>query len=153
MHYTRRKTDGSLSITFDDEDGTCRVVKPELTVRWLGLYFDRKLCFQKHASILATWGENTVSGLTMLTNTICGLSQAHLHHLYLVCVVFGSPVPRLEKDRDCSGPLKTATAVWSSVPQDVRNLKTDKGPVKLVSTGLSTSKPYLITNCILQISM
>jgi len=36
MHYTRRKNDGSPSITFKDEDGTRHMVKPEATVRWLG---------------------------------------------------------------------------------------------------------------------
>jgi len=62
------------------------VVKPESTVRWLGVYFDRKLRFQKHATILAARGENAVSGLTMLANTARGLSQTHLRHLYLACV-------------------------------------------------------------------
>jgi len=47
MHYTRRKNDGSPSITFDDRDSTQQVVKPESTVRWLGVYFDCKLRFQK----------------------------------------------------------------------------------------------------------
>jgi hypothetical protein len=87
MHYTRRKNDGSPSISFDDEDGIHRVVKPESTVRWLGVHFDRKLCFQKHAAILAACGENAVSGLTMLANTVRGLSQTHLRHLYLTCVL------------------------------------------------------------------
>jgi len=86
MHYTRRKKDGSPSMSFDDGDDKHRAVKPESTVRWLRVYFDRKLCFQKHANILAARGENTVSGLTMLTNTVHGLSQTHLCHIYLVCV-------------------------------------------------------------------
>jgi len=86
MHYTRRKNNGSPSISFDDGDGTHRIVKPESTVRWLGVHFDWKLCFQKHATILAAQGKNTVSGLTMLANTVCSLSQTHLQHLYLTCV-------------------------------------------------------------------
>jgi len=86
MHYTRRKNDGSPSITFGDGDGTRHMVKPKTTVRWLGVYFDCKLRFQKHATILAARGENTVSSLTMLANTIRGLSQTHLRHLYLACV-------------------------------------------------------------------
>ena len=61
-------------------------MKPEATVRWLGVYFDRKLRFQKHTTILAARGESTVSSLTMLANTIRGLSQTHLRHLYLACV-------------------------------------------------------------------
>ena len=55
-------------------------------MRWLGVYFDRKLRFQKHATILAAQGESAVSGLTMLANMIHSLSQAHLRHLYLACV-------------------------------------------------------------------
>jgi len=70
MHYTRRKKDGSPAISFDDRDGTHRVVKPESMVRWLRVYFNRKLRFQKHATILAARGENTVSSLTMLANTV-----------------------------------------------------------------------------------
>jgi len=87
MHYTRRKNDGSLSISFDDRNGICHVVKPESTVRWLGVHFDWKLHFQKHATILAACGKNAVSGLTMLANTVQGLSQTHLHHLYLACIL------------------------------------------------------------------
>ena len=86
MHYTRRKNNGSPLITFKDGDGVSQVVKPDSTVRWLGVHFDRKLRFQKHATILAARGKNMVSGLKMLTNTVCGLSQTHLHHLYLACV-------------------------------------------------------------------
>jgi len=36
MHYTRRKNDGSPSISFDDGDGTHQIVKTKSTVRWLG---------------------------------------------------------------------------------------------------------------------
>jgi hypothetical protein len=78
MHYTRKKNNGSPSISFDDKDGIHHIVKPESTVRCLGVHFDRKLHFQKHAAILAARGENTVSGLTMLANTVWGLSQTHL---------------------------------------------------------------------------
>ena len=88
MHYSRRpKYDCSPSITFLDMDGTTRTVTPERQIRWLGVYFDRKLRFEQHVKQLATRGENTVNGLTMLANTVRGLNQTHLRHLYLACVV------------------------------------------------------------------
>jgi hypothetical protein len=87
MHYSRRRGDNSSpSITLQDNDGITRTVTPTATVRWLGVYFDRKLRFEHHAKLLAARGENTVSSFTMLANTIRGLSHAHLRQLYIACV-------------------------------------------------------------------
>jgi hypothetical protein len=87
MHYTRRRNDGSPSMTFNDSDGKQRVVTPEATVRWLGVHFDRKLHFVQHVKLAAARGENAVNGLTMLANTVKGLSQVLLRRLYISCVV------------------------------------------------------------------
>ena len=87
MHYSRRRGDNSSpSITLQDNDGITRTVTPTATVRWLGVYFDRKLRFEHHAKLLAARGENAVSSFTMLANTIRGLSHAHLRQLYIACV-------------------------------------------------------------------
>jgi len=62
-------------------------------------------------------------------------------------LVLGSPVPRLEKNRDrtetrprgtanSQGPIKTATAVRSSVLHHLKIFKTDENRSQLVSTGL-----------------
>ncbi|KAJ6617452.1 hypothetical protein B0H10DRAFT_1721732, partial [Mycena sp. CBHHK59/15] len=56
-------------------------------VKWLGVYLDSKLDFNHHVKTLAARAENTVNGLTMLSNTVRGLSQTHLRHLYKACVV------------------------------------------------------------------
>jgi len=141
MHYTRRKNDGSPSITFDDRDGTHRVVKPKSTVRWLGVYFDRKLRFQKHASILAARGENAVSGLTMLANTVRGLSQTHLRHLYLACVspkiLYACPVwwtghqyqiKPLEKVQRCT--LRLICTVFRTTPTEALEIEASIPPIK-----------------------
>ncbi|PPR03941.1 hypothetical protein CVT26_001146 [Gymnopilus dilepis] len=88
MHYSRRrKHNSNPSIMFNDSDGATRIVTPEATVRWLGVHFDRKLRFERHVKILAASGENTVSALTMLANTVRGLSQVHLRRLYTACVI------------------------------------------------------------------
>ena len=87
QHYSRRRSDGSPSMTFADSDGQERVVVPEATVRWLGVHFDRKLRFAHHVKLAASRGEHAVNGLTMLANTVKGLSQIHLRRLYLACVI------------------------------------------------------------------
>ncbi|KAJ7765469.1 hypothetical protein DFH07DRAFT_737701, partial [Mycena maculata] len=40
-----------------------------------------------HVKTLAARAENTVNGLTMLSNTVRGLSQLHLRHLYKACII------------------------------------------------------------------
>jgi hypothetical protein len=87
MHYTRRKKDGSPSITFDDRDGKRRVICPESHVRWLGVHFDRKLRFTHHIKLAAAKGTNAVCALAMLANTVRGLHQTQLRHLYIACVL------------------------------------------------------------------
>lgn len=87
MHYTRRRKDKSPSITFEDRDGQRRVVSPEPYVRWLGVYFDRKLSFKHHIKLMETKGTNAVCGLAMLANTVRGLHQTHIRCLYISCVL------------------------------------------------------------------
>ena len=87
MHYTRRKKDGSPSIMFDDRDGVRRVITPESHVRWLGVHFDRKLLFSHHVKLAAAKGTNAVCSLSMLANTVRGLHQKQLRHLYISCVL------------------------------------------------------------------
>jgi hypothetical protein len=45
-----------------------------------------------------------------------------------------------DQDRKISRPIKTATAVWSSVPLHLAKLKTDQNRFKPVVTGLSGPK-------------
>jgi len=88
MHYTHpRKYDCNPPISLDDFDGTTRTIVPDKYVRWLGVHFDRKLLFNHHIKILATRGEITVNSLTMLANTVSGLSHIYLRRLYLSCVI------------------------------------------------------------------
>ncbi|KAF9256531.1 hypothetical protein L218DRAFT_796791, partial [Marasmius fiardii PR-910] len=89
MHYTRRKRDKNCSpaIIFDQEaDGVQHTVAPTSYIRWLGMFFDRKLRFDKHAKLMAVSCDGAVSGLTMLANTIWGLHQTKMRQLYIVCV-------------------------------------------------------------------
>lgn len=88
MHYSRRKKyDCSPPIVLQDHDGVARTLVPEKSVRWLGVHFDRKLLFNHHVKTLAVRGANAVNALSMLANTIRGLSQIHLRRLYLACII------------------------------------------------------------------
>jgi ribonuclease HI len=98
MHYTRRKSDNNISpsMTFHDDDGVTRVVAPQTTVKWLGVYFDRKLLFNHHVKILAGRAGKAVGSLVMLANTVKGLSPHLMRLMYKACVVpvmtYASPV-------------------------------------------------------------
>ena len=87
MHYSHQRNDNSPFMTFHNSNSKTRVVKPESTVQWLGVHFNQKLHFAQHVKLAAAQGENTASRLTMLANTVHGLSQKHLRHLYIACVV------------------------------------------------------------------
>ncbi len=88
MHYTRRKRDKTPPhIEFTDDDRITRKVIAEATVKWLGVYFDRKLLFNKHVKNMAAKADKVVSGMSMLANTVCGLSQKHYWQLYIACVL------------------------------------------------------------------
>ncbi|KAF7373478.1 Reverse transcriptase from mobile element jockey protein [Mycena sanguinolenta] len=87
QHYTRQKGDKSPCIRLPSTNGTMMTVTPSVTVKWLGVYLDRRLSFRKHVETLCARAANTVNGLTMLSNTVRGLSQVHLRHLYKACVI------------------------------------------------------------------
>ncbi|KAF5311492.1 hypothetical protein D9611_011566 [Ephemerocybe angulata] len=88
MHYSRRRNhNSSPSIVFDEDPNHPVTVTPQATLRWLGVFFDRQLRFETHAKIVAAKGMNTVAALTMLANTVRGLSHIYLRRLYLTCVI------------------------------------------------------------------
>ena len=88
MHYSRRRRyDCSPPITLHDFDGEIRTLVPDRTVKWLGIHFDRKLLFNHHVKLAAARGEITVNALTMLANTVRGLSHTLLRRLYTACII------------------------------------------------------------------
>ena len=88
MHYSRRrKYDCAPPITLQDYDGNLRTLVPDKSLKWLGVHFDCKLLFNSHVKAAAARGEITVNSMTMLANTVRGLSQTHLRRLYLACVI------------------------------------------------------------------
>ena len=88
MHYTWRKRDKiSPYINLINHDGTISTILVGSTIHWLGIHFDHKLLYNYHVTKMAAKTENTVACISMLANTIWGLSHYHLHLLYHTCIL------------------------------------------------------------------
>lgn len=90
MHFTRRHKkdkDTNPPMTIVDRDGFTRTVVARACARWLGIHLDRKLLFNDHVKIMAAKAGGAVGRLTMLSNTIRGLSQADISTLYKARVI------------------------------------------------------------------
>jgi hypothetical protein len=69
------------------DNGGEHLVKHEEVLRWLGFYLDSKLSFNTHVRNATEKAKKAVERFRMLGNTIRGLRQHHLHHLYLTCIL------------------------------------------------------------------
>jgi hypothetical protein len=71
-------------------------VVPEETLRWLGVWLDRKLSFKHHVNTKLASAGRSLSALSRLSTTEKGLTVKAIRQLYLSCVVpisdFGSEV-------------------------------------------------------------
>ncbi|KAH7325519.1 hypothetical protein B0J17DRAFT_540015, partial [Rhizoctonia solani] len=56
------------------------------TIRWLGLFLDRRLDFKDHIKKCAIKGLSVIAGLKLLANTVRGHSVAHACRLFKACV-------------------------------------------------------------------
>ena len=86
INALRRPKDGSPAIRLVEADDSISTIAPTAYVKWLGVYFDRKLSFNYHVDTTAARAENAVKALTMLANTVRGLSHIHMRHLYRACI-------------------------------------------------------------------
>jgi len=78
MHYIQGCLDGSPAICLLEEDGSISTISISSTVQWLGVYFDRKLLFNKHVTKIASRAEATIANISILANTTQGLSHYYL---------------------------------------------------------------------------
>ena len=101
LHFHRHRN-GDIS---DDETITLpnqTIITPGTSggnpeaVRWIGIWFDRKLNFRHHVKLKTASGKRALGVLMRLANTESGLSPPAMRQLYLACVVpitdFGAEV-------------------------------------------------------------
>ena len=142
MHYTRRPKDNSPAIRLTEHDGSTSTITPTAFVKWLGIYFDRKLLFNHHVKTMATKAMVTVRKLTMLANTVRGLSQIHMRTLYKACVIpimtyasaiwwTGKKCHAKELEKTQNRALRMICATFRTTPIYAMEVKAGIPPVKL----------------------
>ena len=88
QHFSCRPKDSSFPAlrTTDPITSEDICITPTKVTRWLGFYLDKRLSFNKHVDIMCKRASSVLNGICCLGNTIWGLSQQHLHLLYITCV-------------------------------------------------------------------
>jgi ribonuclease HI len=98
IHFTRARVDplAMPAVDLHPPQGPPVQVQPSGVIRWLGIFFDRKLNFKSHVQTMAARARSTIAGLRILANTIRGLSIANARILYKTVVLpvltFGAEV-------------------------------------------------------------
>ena len=88
MHYTQRKRDKtSPHINLTNCNGTTSTILVGSTIHWLGVHFSCKLLYNYHVTKMAVKAENTVACISMLANTVQGLSYYYHLLLYHTCIL------------------------------------------------------------------
>ncbi|KAF8632119.1 hypothetical protein AX17_004922 [Amanita inopinata Kibby_2008] len=98
IHFPRTPGNPSAEphININPPNDRARTVHPQQVIRWLGIYFDRKLNFKTHVANMATKARSTLAGLKILANSVCGLSIVNARLLYKTVIIpvltFGAPI-------------------------------------------------------------
>lgn len=92
IHFSRRRDPHLLRpLILNDA-----VIPASPVVRWLGIFFDPTLSFNKHVEILCNRARTAATGLRVLSNSVRGLSQKHLRALHktviLPIITYASPL-------------------------------------------------------------
>jgi hypothetical protein len=98
QHFSNRRRDHAApAIRLPRSSGNGEILicaRPHM--RWLGIYFDRKLRFTEHVKIMANRAQSTIAGLRVLANSVRGMSASNLRLLYKTVVLsvltFGAAV-------------------------------------------------------------
>lgn len=89
QHFTRstKCLNPPCRIPIDDGLKIVNPPPPGGATRWLGVWFDRKLSFKKHAKVLAARAKRTVAGIKALSNTTRGVRASLLRQATIACVI------------------------------------------------------------------
>ena len=82
IHFQRQRRPALETITLPNET----VISPAETVRWLGVWLDRKLNFKTHVQKKTAAATRTLHLINRLLNSERGLSANASRQLYLTCI-------------------------------------------------------------------
>jgi len=88
IHFSRKKSDENPALLLQLAEGE-HVVEPTAiggSMRWLGVWFDRKLSFKAHVGTLAAKAKRTAAGIKALGNTVRGAPPKLLCRAVQACV-------------------------------------------------------------------
>ena len=68
-------------------DGSTQMVTPVPSLRWLGVFFDPTLTFTNHVKRMAMKAKSTLAALSIVGNTVRGLSPVFMRQLYIGVVL------------------------------------------------------------------
>ena len=83
IHFHRRRHSPQCIVTLPN--GT--IIKPSTVVRWLGVFFDRKLSFKAHVDKKIASASRALQMASRLKTSKWGLSSQHFRQLYTTCVL------------------------------------------------------------------
>jgi ribonuclease HI/endonuclease/exonuclease/phosphatase (EEP) superfamily protein YafD len=87
IHFTRSHKDPQPSASPQVSAGTHQIQESTAPLRWLGVYFDRKLRFRKHVQILGAKALIVANALRSLGNTTRGVPPIFLQRAVTACVL------------------------------------------------------------------
>ncbi|KAF8623926.1 hypothetical protein AX17_007254 [Amanita inopinata Kibby_2008] len=115
IHFPRTPGDPSAEphININPPNDRAHSIRPQQVIRWLGIYFDRRLNFKTHIANMATKARSTLAGLKILANSVRGLSIVNARLLYKTVIIpiltFGAPVWHTGRcQKTLIRPLETA---------------------------------------------
>jgi hypothetical protein len=83
IHFHRKRQTPQCSVTLPN--GT--TIQPSSVVRWLGVFFDRKLSFKAHVDRKIASATRALQMTSRLKTSEWGLSSQHMRQLYTTCVL------------------------------------------------------------------
>ena len=86
IHFSRRHNEAQLRTPLII-DSNLMIRPAKDTLRWLGIFFDSRLSFNRHVDILCNRARTAANGLRVLANSVRGLSQKNLRALHKTCVL------------------------------------------------------------------
>ena len=88
MYYTQRKRDKTLPhINLTNCNSTISTILVGSTICWLGVHFNCKLLYNYYVTKMVVKAKNAIACISILENTIWGLSYYHLCLLYHTCIL------------------------------------------------------------------
>ena len=89
QHFSRSPKDGNPSLQLQSIEGkhTINPPKKNQALRWLGIWFDRRLTFLPHCRIMAARAKQTAAGIQSLANTARGVNARLLRQAVISCIL------------------------------------------------------------------